>query len=72
MIDLFCKNREYRAALKLAERLQRLYEPVMDERALYCLKQNPERARQIETGEYDPAAQNRRLIAELRELARGG
>jgi hypothetical protein len=72
MIDLFCKTKEYRAALKVAERLQRLFEPEMNERALYCLKQNPERARQIESGQYDPAAQNGRLIGELRELARGG
>jgi hypothetical protein len=69
MIDLFCKNGEYRAALQLAQRLQRLFEP-MNERALYCLKQNPARARQIESGQYNPAAENRRRIAELRKLVR--
>jgi hypothetical protein len=68
MIELFSKNKEYAAALEVAERLQRLFEPVMNERAMYCLKQNPARARYIETGQYDPAAENRQRIAELRKL----
>jgi tetratricopeptide (TPR) repeat protein len=72
MIDLFVKNEEYQAALEIAQRLQKLFEPVMNERALYCLKQNPARARQIESGQYNPAAENRRRIAELRRLVREG
>jgi hypothetical protein len=71
MIDLFYKNKEYRAALKVAERLQRLFEPKMNPRALYCLKQNPARAKQLESGQYDPAAENRRVITQLRALLRG-
>lgn len=71
MIELLRKVQDYRAALAVAERLQRLFEPVMDERALYCLRQNPERARLLRTGQYDPAAENRRRIATLRQLAAG-
>jgi hypothetical protein len=67
ILELQIDQQDYGAALATAERLQRLYEPKMNERALYCLRQNPERARQIEQGEYDPAAENRRRIAALRE-----
>ena len=66
LIELYCGQGSYRAALRFAERLQELYEPEYNERALYCLRQNPEMARLIDTGEYDPAAENRKLIAELR------
>jgi hypothetical protein len=38
----------------------------MDERALYCLRQNPQRAKLIDSGKYDPAAENRQRIMELR------
>jgi hypothetical protein len=69
MIELFSEMKEYRIALEVAERLQQLFEPVMDGRALYCLKQNPERARQMANGQYDPVADNRRLISRLRRLA---
>jgi tetratricopeptide (TPR) repeat protein len=66
IIELCLKAKDYRGALAAAERLQRLFEPTMNERALYCLRQNPERARLIEAGRYDPAAENRRRIATLR------
>jgi tetratricopeptide (TPR) repeat protein len=69
LIDLFCDMGEYAVALDVAERLQQLFEPVMDERALYCLKQSPVRARQMESGEYDPVAETRRLISKLRRKA---
>jgi tetratricopeptide (TPR) repeat protein len=72
LIELYRGLEDYRAALAIAERLQELYEPEMDERALYCLRQNPRRAQLIDSGEYDPAAENRRRIAELRRLVRGG
>lgn len=72
MIELLSAAQEYGAALEIAERLQRLFEPKMDERALYCLNQNPERARMIASGEYNPAADNRQTIARLRRLARDG
>ena len=70
LIELHCEHGDYHAALLLAERLQELYEPEYDERALYCLRQNPELARLIDAGQYDPAAENRKLIAELRREAR--
>jgi hypothetical protein len=54
----------------MAERLQDLYEPEYNERTLYCLRQNPEVARRIDSGEYDPAAENRKLIAQLRAPAK--
>ena len=70
LIELHCARGDYRAAMRLAETLQDLYEPEYNERALYCLRQNPEMARLIDSGTYDPAAENRKLIAELRREAR--
>jgi hypothetical protein len=66
LIELCCDLGDYQTALATAERLQKLYEPEMNERALYCLRQNPQMAQLIDSGEYDPAAENRRLIEELR------
>lgn len=71
LIELCTSLDDHKAALATAERLQTLYEPRMDERALYCLRQNPRMAQLIDSGEYDPAADNRRLIAELRRKTRG-
>ncbi len=66
LIELYTGVGDYKKALATAERLQKLYEPKMNERALYCLRQNPQRAKLIDAGKYDPAAENRRRIAELR------
>ncbi len=55
-----------REALVMAERLQKLFEPAINERTLYCLEQNPKTAQAIQAGHYNPAAMNRRLIDELR------
>jgi hypothetical protein len=66
LIELCTSLGDHKTALATAERLQKLYEPKMDERALYCLRQNPRIAKLIDSGEYDPAADNRRRIAELR------
>jgi hypothetical protein len=66
LIDLCVSLGDHQTALATAERLQKLFEPRMDERALYCLRQNPQMARLIDSGAYDPAAENRRRIAELR------
>jgi tetratricopeptide (TPR) repeat protein len=71
LIELCASLGDYKAALATAERLQKLYEPKMDERALYCLRQNPQRAKQIDSGQFDPAADNRRRIAELRKHTKG-
>jgi hypothetical protein len=43
----------------------------MNERTRYCLRQNPELARLMDTGQYNPAAETRRLIASLRRDLRG-
>jgi tetratricopeptide (TPR) repeat protein len=67
IIDLQLEAKDYRGALATAERLQRLFEPTMNKRALYCLRQNPERARMLAAGKYDPAAENRQRIAALRK-----
>ena len=66
LIEVCTSLGDLETALATAERLQRLYEPKMDERALYCLRQNPWIAKLIDSGEYDPVAENRRRIAELR------
>jgi hypothetical protein len=68
LIELCVSLGDHKAALATAERLQKLYEPRMDERALYCLRQNPQMAKLIDSGQFDPAADNRRRIAELRRL----
>jgi tetratricopeptide (TPR) repeat protein len=67
LIDLCTDLGDYKTALATAERLQKLYEPEMDERALYCLRQNPRIAKLIESGEYDPAEELREIIDDLRE-----
>ncbi|VTR96234.1 transmembrane and tpr repeat-containing protein 3 : Uncharacterized protein OS=Pirellula staleyi (strain ATCC 27377 / DSM 6068 / ICPB 4128) GN=Psta_0850 PE=4 SV=1 [Gemmata massiliana] len=70
MIELCVELRDFKAALATAERLQQLYEPEMNERALYCLRQNPHRAQLIDSGAYVPAAANRQRIVELRQKIR--
>src|SRR5262249_50777607 len=66
LMELCYMNDEFAEALEVAERLQRLFEPVMNQRALYCLRQNPACARQIDSGKYNPGAENRRRIAFFR------
>lgn len=66
MIQLFVQNENFKTALLVAEELHKLYEPVMDERALYCLKQNPKGKEMLESGEWDPAKENRELMEKLR------
>jgi hypothetical protein len=68
LIELCSDLGDHKTALATAERLQQLFEPKIDERALYCLRQNPRMAQLIDSGEYDPVADNRRRIAELRKL----
>jgi hypothetical protein len=68
LIELCTSLGDHKTALATAERLQKLFEPEMDERALYCLRQNPRVAHLIDAGQYDPAAENRQRIAELRKL----
>jgi DNA-binding SARP family transcriptional activator len=70
LIGLYLDRQDYTQALAACEQLQKLYEP-MDERTLYCLKQNPKRARQIEAGVYDPAARNRERMRDIRAYLAG-
>lgn len=65
MIEICVEAKDYKTALIVAEELQKLYEPEMNERALYCLKQNPRAAQLLEAGEWDPAAENRKLMQDL-------
>ena len=69
MIDLFISLQEWRAALAVAVELQKLFEPEIHPRALYCLRQSPNVKKQLEDGQYDPAAHNRRLIDYIRSKA---
>lgn len=68
LIELYISLGDHRSALATAQRLQTLFEPQLDERALYCLRQNPHMAELIDAGQYDPAAANRRRITELQKL----
>jgi hypothetical protein len=68
LIEIAMELTRYDTALETAERLQELYEPIMNQRALYCLRQNPEVARLLDAGAYDPAALNRDRIAKLRAM----
>jgi hypothetical protein len=73
LIELFTSVNDPASALATAERLHRLFEPKMDARALYCLRQNPHRAALIDAGKLDPVAENRQRIADLkRRVAAAG
>jgi len=66
LIELYTELGDFKTALATAEALQLLFEPTIDERALYCLRQNPYMAKLLDSGQHDPAADNRQRIAELR------
>lgn len=72
MIQLFLQSHDYKTALVVAEQLHALYEPVMNERALYSLKQNPQSKAMIESGEWDPVQDNRDLMKGLKAKIAGG
>jgi hypothetical protein len=67
MIEVCVELKDFRRALSVAERLQKHFEPKMHPRTLECLMQNPIRAEKLRSGEYDPAAENRQQIAQLRQ-----
>ena len=67
MFDVFLNLKDHARALSIAERLQTLFEPQMHPRTVECLMQNPKRAARLRSGEYDPAAENRGRIQELRQ-----
>jgi hypothetical protein len=68
MIDACMDQAEYHTALRFARQAQKLFEP-MSERTRYCLEQNPENARRLRQGEWDPAADMDRLVQILRRLS---
>lgn len=68
LIEIYEEAGKIDRALAGAEALQKLLEPTIHERTLYCLRQNPRVARQIDAGEYDLAAKNRQCIERLRAL----
>ena len=69
LIDLYSTLGDHKSALATAELLHQLYEPKMNERALYCLRQNPRVAKLIDLGRFDPVEDNRQRIAMLRDIA---
>ena len=69
LIEMCVTIGDYATALATAEELQTLFEPQINERALYCLQQNPRMAEMLRTGQFDPAAHNRQRIDELRRMA---
>jgi hypothetical protein len=66
LIELLLEAGKLQAALGICERLHELYEPEMRERTLYCLQQNPEVAKQLEAGTYDPAQENLKRMKAIR------
>jgi tetratricopeptide (TPR) repeat protein len=67
LIALYTSIHDYECALVVAEKLQQLYEPEIDARAMYCLRQNPKVAKSLDSGEYNPGAENRQRIEALRK-----
>lgn len=66
LIETFYDRGDYRSALLVAEALHQLFVPVLNERTLYCMQQNPVTRKQLETGELDPAEENVRRMDYLR------
>lgn len=55
LIDLLEKQGRISEASATVKDLMRLFEPIFDPRARYCLEQNPIQKQQLESGQYDPA-----------------
>ncbi len=47
--------------------LQKLFEPELNPRAMYCLRQSPEYAKMLDAGKYDPVQDTRDLIQRIKE-----
>jgi hypothetical protein len=56
---------EYQSAIEVALSLLKLYEPEMNDRAWYCLQQNPRMKQRLLSGKFDPAES---LHSEIRRL----
>lgn len=65
LIDQLVGAKKFREALEAAKVVQRLYEPEMNPRALYSLKQNPRMAELIESEQYDPRKANQDFIDQM-------
>ena len=67
MIRIFCNLQQFQAALDVAYELRKLFEPEVNPRAIYCLRQTPEIARRMDAGTYDPVRETRKLIRQLEQ-----
>ncbi|MEZ6126294.1 MAG: hypothetical protein R3C49_24465 [Planctomycetaceae bacterium] len=68
MIDIFWQLKQYKPALNVAYQLRNLFEPEINPRAIYCLRQTPELARRMDAGTYDPVQETRDLIRQLEQM----
>jgi hypothetical protein len=69
LIDYYASTRQYARALELAERLAALYGPGMSDRTRYCLEQSPVTKELLRSGRYDPLAELRSWLEDLRRQA---
>jgi len=72
LIDLYIEMEQYDEALQIAERLNGLLMPEIDERAWQCMEQNPHLRDKLLSGEYDPVQENLSLIRQLRDAVSAG
>ena len=54
LISLLHQNAQYQEALTACDQLVQLLESPLNERTEYCLHRNPQRSRDIQTGQFDP------------------
>ena len=66
LMDLYIELDDYEQAIEIAVRKLELFEPEPNERAIYCLQQNPAMAEMLQEG-FDPAEWTRDQIRELCE-----
>ena len=71
IIEIYTSQNKYSKALDYAEKLSVLYGPPINDRTLYCLKQNPALKKMLESGQYDPAHEHKKLLVELKKLVMG-
>gem|GEM_PF-2988356 len=67
MIQVFLKQNNIAQALQIAQELQIILDR-MSQRTYYCLCQNPQIEKMIKSGQYHPAAENRKAIAKLKKM----
>ncbi len=60
-----------RNALRIAEQLQALYEPEMNERTRHFLQQHPSTCDRLRSGDWNPAVENQARIDELLSMVAG-